>query len=171
MFTSKTLTQFLNVLEFPTSTPTYPSKCLHKGLHTLSVVFIQQPNPSFTNNIFAGVKAYELKTQSKEQLENRLVELKKELADLKVQKLSKPSLPKINDVRKSIARVLTVINLNQRQAVAQLYNGKKYQPKSLRAKKTRALRRALTKFEASQVTEKQRKRQIAFPQRKFAIKA
>ncbi|KAL6937751.1 60S ribosomal protein L35A [Hanseniaspora osmophila] len=119
----------------------------------------------------AGVKAYELKTQSKEQLENRLVELKKELADLKVQKLSKPSLPKINDVRKSIARVLTVINLNQRQAVAQLYNGKKYQPKSLRAKKTRALRRALTKFEASQITEKERKRQIAFPQRKFAIKA
>lgn len=104
-------------------------------------------------------------------MEQQLVELKKELAELKVQKLSRPSLPKINTVRKNIARVLTVISQNQRQAVRELYKGKKYQPKDLRAKKTRALRRALTKFEASQVTEKQRKKQIAFPQRKYAIKA
>ncbi|AET41352.1 60S ribosomal protein uL29 Ecym_8056 [Eremothecium cymbalariae DBVPG len=119
----------------------------------------------------AGVKAYELRTKSKEQLEEQLVALKKELAELKVQKLSRPSLPKINTVRKNIARVLTVINQNQRQAVRELYKGKKYQPKDLRAKKTRALRRALTKFEASQITLKQRKKQIAFPQRKYAIKA
>nr|5IT7_hh Chain hh, KLLA0F05247p [Kluyveromyces lactis] len=116
-----------------------------------------------------GIKAYELRTKSKDQLEQQLVELKKELAELKVQKLSRPSLPKINTVRKNIARVLTVISQNQRQAVRELYKGKKYQPKDLRAKKTRALRRALTKFEASQVTEKQRKKQIAFPQRKYAI--
>ncbi|GMM39571.1 hypothetical protein FOG51_03713 [Hanseniaspora uvarum] len=122
-------------------------------------------------NYQAPVKAYELKTQSKEQLESKLEDLKKELASLKVQKISKPSLPKINSVRKSIARVLTVINLNQREAVAQIYAGKKYQPKSLRAKKTRALRRALTKHQASLVTVKQQKKQAAFPQRKYAIKA
>ncbi|CCC70441.1 hypothetical protein NCAS_0E03710 [Naumovozyma castellii] len=119
----------------------------------------------------AGVKAYELRTKSKEQLESQLIDLKKELAELKVQKLSKPSLPKINTVRKDIARVLTVINQQQRDAVRQLYKGKKYQPKDLRAKKTRALRRALTKFEASRTTEKQQKKQRAFPQRKYAIKA
>ncbi|KAL6928455.1 60S ribosomal protein L35A [Hanseniaspora valbyensis] len=119
----------------------------------------------------APVKAYELKTQSKEQLESKLEDLKKELASLKVQKISKPSLPKINSVRKSVARVLTIINLNQREAVAQVYAGKKYQPKSLRAKKTRALRRALTKHQASLVTVKQQKKQAAFPQRKYAIKA
>ncbi|CCE61391.1 hypothetical protein TPHA_0A03140 [Tetrapisispora phaffii CBS 4417] len=119
----------------------------------------------------AGVKAYELRTKSKEQLTSQLVDLKKELAELKVQKLSKPSLPKIKTVRKDIARVLTIINQQQREAVRQLYNGKKYQPKDLRAKKTRALRRALTKFEATRITEKQRKKQIAFPQRKYAIKA
>ncbi|CAI4319192.1 BAQ_1a_G0007620.mRNA.1.CDS.1 [Saccharomyces cerevisiae] len=124
-----------------------------------------------TERICAGVKAYELRTKSKEQLASQLVDLKKELAELKVQKLSRPSLPKIKTVRKSIACVLTVINEQQREAVRQLYKGKKYQPKDLRAKKTRALRRALTKFEASQVTEKQRKKQIAFPQRKYAIKA
>ncbi|CAI8496434.1 unnamed protein product [Hanseniaspora opuntiae] len=122
-------------------------------------------------NIYKWCIAYELKTQSKEQLESKLEDLKKELASLKVQKISKPSLPKINSVRKSIARVLTVINLNQREAVAQIYAGKKYQPKSLRAKKTRALRRALTKHQASLVTVKQQKKQAAFPQRKYAIKA
>ncbi|SCU99188.1 LAFA_0G22518g1_1 [Lachancea sp. 'fantastica'] len=119
----------------------------------------------------AGIKAYELRTKSKEQLESQLVDLKKELATLKVQKLSRPSLPKIHTVRKDIARVLTIINENQRQAVRELYKGSKYQPKDMRAKKTRALRRALTKFEATRITPKQRKRQIAFPQRKFAIKA
>ncbi|SCU92812.1 LANO_0E02190g1_1 [Lachancea nothofagi CBS 11611] len=118
-----------------------------------------------------GVKSYELRTKSKEQLESQLVDLKKELATLKVQKLSRPSLPKIHTVRKDIARVLTIINENQRQAVKELYKGAKYQPKDMRAKKTRALRRALTKFEASRITEKQKKKQIAFPQRKFAIKA
>ena len=99
-----------------------------------------------------------------------MIDLKKELAELQVAKLSKPSLPRINTVRKNIARVLTIINEQQRNAVRELYKGKKYQPKDLRSKKTRALRRALTKSEASKITEKQKKKQIAFPQRKFAIK-
>lgn len=93
------------------------------------------------------------------------------MAELRVQKLSRPSLPRINTVRKDIARVLTIINEQQRQAVRDLYKGKKYQPKDLRAKKTRAMRRALTKYEATRVTERQRKKQLAFPQRKYAIKA
>lgn len=100
-----------------------------------------------------------------------MVELKQELANLKVQKLQKPSLPRIHTVRKNIARVLTVINLNQREAVKAFYAGKKYQPKDLRLKKTRAIRRHLSKFEKKQITEKARKQKIAFPQRKYAIKA
>ncbi|KAI5952553.1 rpl35 [Candida jiufengensis] len=118
-----------------------------------------------------AVKTYELRTKSKDQLELQLVELKKELANLKVQKLQRPSLPKIHVVRKNIARVLTIINLNQRENVKQFYQGKKYQPKDLRAKKTRAIRRKLTKFEASQETDKARKARISNPQRKYAIKA
>ncbi|ODV86422.1 hypothetical protein CANARDRAFT_27633 [[Candida] arabinofermentans NRRL YB-2248] len=119
----------------------------------------------------AGVKAYELRTKSKEQLQEQLVDLKKELASLKVQKLTKPSLPKIHTVRKSIATVLTVINLQQRQSVRAFYAGKKYIPKDLRQKKTRALRRALTKHEKFATTEKARKIAIAYPVKKFAIKA
>ncbi|CDK29564.1 unnamed protein product [Kuraishia capsulata CBS 1993] len=126
---------------------------------------------SNTNALQAGVKAYELRTKSKEQLEEQLVDLKKELASLKVQKLQRPSLPKIHTVRKNIARVLTVINLQQREAVRAFYAGKKYLPKDLRAKKTRALRRKLTKFERNQITDKQRKANIAYPAKKFAIKA
>ncbi|GMG52383.1 unnamed protein product [Ambrosiozyma monospora] len=119
----------------------------------------------------AGVKTYELRTKSKDQLQEQLVDLKKELAELKVQKLTKPSLPKINTVRKSIARILTVINLQQRQSVRDFYKGKKYIPKDLRAKKTRAIRRQLTKHERNVKTVKAKKAAIAFPAKKFAIKA
>jgi ribosomal protein L29 len=60
-------------------------------------------------------------------------------------------LGKIRLVRKNIARVLTVVN---QQATASMRKqiqeaGAKRIPKQLRAKKTRSLRRALTKAEVS----------------------
>lgn len=76
-----------------------------------------------------------------------------------------------HDVRKSIARVLTVINANQRAQLRIFYDKRKYSPLDLRAKQTRAIRRRLTKAEASLVTEKQKKRQTHFPQRNYAVKA
>lgn len=76
-----------------------------------------------------------------------------------------------HDLRKSIARVLTVINATQRAQLRILYKNKKYIPLDLRPKQTRAIRRRLTKHESSLVTEKQKKRQTHFPQRKFAVKA
>ena len=75
-----------------------------------------------------------------------------------------------HDLRKSIARVLTYINAQQRSQLRLLYKGKKYLPLDLRPKKTRAIRRRLSKHEATLVSEKQRKRQIHFPMRKYAIK-
>ncbi|KAK5262646.1 60S ribosomal protein L35, L29, partial [Exophiala xenobiotica] len=48
---------------------------------------------------------------------------------------------------------------------------KKYLPLDLRAKQTRAIRRRLSKKDASRTTEKQKKRSTHFPQRKFAVKA
>lgn len=74
------------------------------------------------------------------------------------------------DVRKSIARVLTIINANQRSQLRIFYKDRKYMPLDLRAKQTRAMRRRLTPKEASRVTEKQRKKQMHFPQRKYAVK-
>jgi large subunit ribosomal protein L35e len=66
--------------------------------------------------------------------------------------------------------VITVINANQRAQLRLFYKNKKYLPLDLRPKLTRALRRRLTKHEASLVTEKQQKKRIHFPQRKYAVK-
>ncbi|KAI0352935.1 ribosomal protein L35 [Trametes cingulata] len=120
------------------------------------------------------VKAYELQSKSKNDLSKQLIELKTELANLRVQKIaggSAAKLTKINTVRKSIARVLTVMNQKQRQNLREFYKNKKYLPLDLRPKKTRAIRRRLTKHEASLKTLKQRKKDIHFPIRKYAVKA
>ncbi|KAI0832442.1 ribosomal protein L35 [Trametes gibbosa] len=120
------------------------------------------------------VKAYELQSKSKNDLNAQLKELKTELLSLRVQKIaggSAAKLTKINTVRKSIARVLTVTNQKQRQNLREFYKKKKYLPLDLRAKKTRAIRRRLTKHEASLKTLKQRKKDIHFPIRKYAVKA
>ncbi|KZS91221.1 60S ribosomal protein L35 [Sistotremastrum niveocremeum HHB9708] len=120
------------------------------------------------------VKAYELQSKSKTDLAKQLAELKQELLTLRVQKIaggSASKLTKINTVRKSIARVLTVTNQKARQNLREFYKGKKYLPLDLRPKKTRAIRRRLTPHERSRKTVKQHKKEIHFPQRKFAVKA
>jgi len=121
-----------------------------------------------------GVKTQQLWTKSKSDLAKQLDELKQELANLRVQKISggaASKLTKIHDVRKSIAKVLTVINANQRHQLRLFYAKKKHIPLDLRAKKTRAIRRRLTKHEKSLKTEKQKKKEVHFPMRTYAIKA
>ena len=76
-----------------------------------------------------------------------------------------------HDLRKSVAKVLTVINANQRSQLRLFYKNKKYLPLDLRPKQTRAIRRRLSKKDASRVTEKQKKKQTHFPMRKYAVKA
>lgn len=75
-----------------------------------------------------------------------------------------------HDVRKSIARVLTAINLNQRHQLRIFYKGKKYLPLDLRPKQTRAIRRRLTAYEANKKTIKEQKKLTHFPLRKYAVK-
>ena len=74
-------------------------------------------------------------------------------------------------MRKSIARVLTVINQQKKDHLRNFYKDKDLMPLDLRAKKTRALRRALTKKELSIKTTKAMKKEKHYPQRKFALKA
>lgn len=50
-------------------------------------------------------------------------------------------------VRKSIAQVLTVISQKQKLALREAYKSKKFLPLNLRPKKTRAIRRRLTKHQ------------------------
>lgn len=74
-------------------------------------------------------------------------------------------------MRKNIARVLTVINLKQRANMREFYKNKKFQPLDLRAKKTRALRRKMTKHERSLKTERQHKKDVHFGTRRYVLKA
>lgn len=52
-------------------------------------------------------------------------------------------------VRLSIAQVLTVISQKQKAILRDAYKNKKYLPLDLRPKKTRAIRRRLTKHQVS----------------------
>jgi len=76
-----------------------------------------------------------------------------------------------HNVRKSIARCLTVLNHTQRAKLAEEFKGKKYKPLQLRQKKTRAIRRRLTHHELALKTLKQTKKDTHFGKRKYAIKA
>jgi len=119
------------------------------------------------------VKTGALWTKNKEDLKKQLGELKTELGQLRVQKIaggSASKLTKIHDLRKSIAKVLTVINANQRSQLRLFYKNKKYLPLDLRPKQTRAIRRRLSKVDSQRVLEKQKKRAMHFPQRKYAVK-
>ena len=75
-----------------------------------------------------------------------------------------------HDLRKSIAKVLTIINANQRAQLRLFYKKKKYLPLDLRPKLTRAMRRRLTAHEKSLVTLREAKKRLHFPTRKYAIK-
>ncbi|KAF2460938.1 60S ribosomal protein-like protein L35 [Lineolata rhizophorae] len=119
------------------------------------------------------IKANQLWGKNKEELKKQLEELKTELVSLRTQKIAggaQGKLTKIHDVRKSIARILTVINANQRAQLRLFYKNKKFLPLDLRPKQTRAMRRRLTRHELSLVTEKQKKKQTHFPQRNYAVK-
>jgi large subunit ribosomal protein L35e len=120
------------------------------------------------------VKTKDLRGQKKEDLVKQLDELKTELSQLRVAKVTggaASKLSKIRDVRKAIARVLTVINQTQKENLRKFYQNKRFKPKDLRPKKTRAMRRALTKHELTIKSHKQLCRERAFPMRKYALKA
>mmetsp|Transcript_14511 Transcript_14511/g.16460 ORF Transcript_14511/g.16460 Transcript_14511/m.16460 type:complete len:145 (-) Transcript_14511:1142-1576(-) len=143
----------------------------------------------------ASLKASELRTKPKSELVKQLNLLKSELAELRVAKVcggAPAKLAKIKVVRKSIARVLTVYNQTQKEKLREMLKNKKYLPKDLRAKKTRAIRRRLKhdeKYErvtAQPVTDKSgpasrkfkprmtlraAKKAANFPPRKYALKA
>uniref|UniRef100_A0A6N2MSC4 Ribosomal protein L29 n=1 Tax=Salix viminalis TaxID=40686 RepID=A0A6N2MSC4_SALVM len=121
----------------------------------------------------ARIKVHELREKSKTELLAQLKEFKAELALLRVAKVTGGApnkLSKIKVVRLSIAQVLTVISQKQKAALREAYKNKKFLPLDLRPKKTRAIRRRLTKHQASLKTEREKKREIYFPIRKYAIK-
>eukprot|EP00299_Pterocystis_sp_00344_P007115 c2147_g1_i1.p2 GENE.c2147_g1_i1~~c2147_g1_i1.p2 ORF type:complete len:135 (+),score=40.26 c2147_g1_i1:34-405(+) len=119
-------------------------------------------------------KAHELRNKGKAELLKQLADLKKELGELRVAKVTggaAAKLSKISVVRKSIAVVLTVINQKEVSELRKHYEKKTYKPLNLRVKKTRAIRRQLTKKQLGLKTLRQEKKDNLFPLRKFALKA
>merc|ERR1711945_69076 len=100
-------------------------------------------------------RVFKLRNQSHDDLKKGLEGLKNELQQLRVAKVTggaASKLAKIKVVRKSIARVNTVFNQNVKKTLRKEYSDKKYTPLDLRVKKTRAIRRRLTKAQATAKT-------------------
>ncbi len=121
------------------------------------------------------LKAHELRSQTKDELLKQLEDFKVELSQLRVAKVSGqggPSkLAKIKVIRRSIARVLTVYNQNERDSLRKAYRKRTYKPLDLRPKQTRAIRQRLTVAQATKKTLRQQKKEAYFPIRKYALKA
>merc|ERR1711918_189797 len=112
--------------------------------------------------------------KSAKELLKEATDLKTELSQLRVAKVTggaASKLAKIGTVRKSIARVLTVYTQMSRDEARKEYAGKKYTPLDLRQKKTRAIRRALTREQKTKLTPKMKVKKQNFPQRRFAVAA
>eukprot|EP01013_Petalomonas_cantuscygni_P023854 TRINITY_DN45370_c0_g1_i1.p1 TRINITY_DN45370_c0_g1~~TRINITY_DN45370_c0_g1_i1.p1 ORF type:complete len:125 (-),score=40.85 TRINITY_DN45370_c0_g1_i1:257-631(-) len=119
--------------------------------------------------------ARELREEGQKSLLRNLDQQRTELADLRVSAQTSGAasrLARIKVVRKSIARILTVMSQKQNTALRtnkKYYKGKKHKPRYLRPKLTHAIRVNLKPHEMAARTLKQKKQAAAFPQRKFAI--
>eukprot|EP00434_Breviolum_minutum_P021193 symbB.v1.2.018698.t1/scaffold1410.1/size216244/24 len=120
------------------------------------------------------VKAYELRNKTSKELLKELEDMKAELAQLRVAKVSggaASKLAKIKPVRKAIARILTVYNMKQKAEARKQYKGKKYVPLDLRPKKTKKIRQALKPEQKYAKTTRTatKTRESNFPMRRFAV--
>ena len=135
-------------------------------------------------------RAFRMRNQSVEELEELLREHRKELFDLRVNQISSgniPKLHKIKTIRKAVAKIMTVLNEKRRQELKDSFKTRKgirayneanktnyslnKTPKELKARKTRALRKKISKKQQNKLLPKQQKKQQNFPQRVYALKA
>merc|ERR1712048_1223991 len=85
---------------------------------------------------------------------------------------SKDSLTaKLAELRKDLAKVLTVINQTRKAELQKLYRGKSIKPVDLKPRKTRALRKRLNKHEESLKSLKTIRREQKTALKNFALKA
>merc|ERR1719389_866960 len=120
------------------------------------------------------VKMHELKAKTAKELLKDCTDLKTELSQLRVAKVTggaASKLAKIGTVRKNIARVLTCYSQKQKAEARKEHKGKKYLPLDLRKKQTRALRKKLTPAQQKKQTKQAKTKAQNFPQRRFAVAA
>ncbi|XP_035582739.1 60S ribosomal protein L35-like [Zalophus californianus] len=107
----------------------------------------------------------------KEELLKQLEDLKVELSQLHITKVTggtASKLSKIPAVCKPIARVLTVISQTQKENLRKFYKGKKDKPWDLQPKKTHALCHRLNKWEENLKTKKQQWKEQLYSLQKYA---
>ena len=103
------------------------------------------------------IKIKDLREKSKDDLLKTLTEYKKELSQLRVVQQTggaETRLGRIRPIRKSIARILTVLNQNERSNLKKFYADRKMRgktPKVLRTKLTHRRRLALKDKRRSKV--------------------
>jgi large subunit ribosomal protein L35e len=116
----------------------------------------------------------QLRLKKKDELLKQLEDFKQELANLRVAKVTggtASKLSKIHTIRKNIARVLTVMNQHQKDNLRKFYRGKKWVPKQLKPRLTRAKRRELTPKQLALKPLKEQTKLRNYPERRFAVKA
>ncbi|KAH8618745.1 putative Ribosomal L29 protein [Trypanosoma vivax] len=121
------------------------------------------------------VKVRDLREKSKEDLLKQLGEFKKELSQLRVSQqvnVAAGRLARIRVIRKGIARVMTVLNKNERESLRKFYSDKvkKNMPKALRPKLTHRRRLALKPSEKNRRTRREVRMAQRFPKRVYAVK-
>jgi len=121
---------------------------------------------------YQKIKAYQLREKTEDNLKDQLTNLKKELVSLRTSLKSSAAqvkLARIRVVRKGIAKILTVINEKRRDAAKDTWKNKKFCPKDLRYKGTKASRSGLSKHQAALKTDRMAKKAANFHPRKFAV--
>ena len=138
--------------------------------------------------------AKEYRKKNTSDLLNDLKKLREDLQKIRFTKGTGTAVAKLTkrrEIRKQIARILTIIRENRKEEVVkglrervkkEEKDGKeeevkttiknlklKHIPLDLRPKLTRAMRRRMTKFERRLVNLRQLKRKLNFPMRKFAV--
>jgi len=119
------------------------------------------------------VKVHELRTKNKGDLLKQLTDLKQELLQLRVAAQTggaASKLTKIKIVRKSVARVFTVLNQKEKTNLKKLYKNKTFKPLDLRSHKTRAQRKALQPHVLKLKTRKTERKLRAHPLKKYFVK-
>ena len=115
-----------------------------------------------------------MRTKNSEELQKQLVDLKHELNTLRVQAVAgsenATKSGAIRTVRKAIARVLTILSEQRKAQIIEKVGSSKRLPLALRAKQTRAMRRALTPEERKKTTLRQKKKAIHYPKLKYVLK-
>merc|ERR1719238_293114 len=109
------------------------------------------------------IKTYELRNKSRDDLSKQLEELRTELQQLRVAQVTggaASKLSKIKEIRKAVARCLTVMNQTTRGKLKEQYKNSKWVPRDLRTKGTRKFRQRLTLKQSTKRTQRATKKAV-----------